>query len=169
MPSTNGHANQCREMVWLSTVFSILMAVNLVSMTARSRGISKLGFSPAFVAEPEVSGGEYAGDGLKVLGGNAQDGSPPLWICTTAKVRLAVVPLSGCWSVRDTLRSKHTQRIRKVETEKTTALTACRHSPALGRTQEGRGEKGLTRSIRPTLRDSAWRTGPSGNVWFSWG
>jgi len=38
-----------------------------------------------------------------------------LWIGTTAKVRVAVVPLSsGCWSVRDTLRYKHTQRIRKV-------------------------------------------------------
>jgi hypothetical protein len=33
-----------------STVFSILMAVNLVSMTARSRGISKLDFSPALAA-----------------------------------------------------------------------------------------------------------------------
>ncbi len=38
-----------------------------------------------------------------------------LWICTTTKVRLAVVPLSsGCWSVQDTLPCKHTQRIRKV-------------------------------------------------------
>jgi hypothetical protein len=57
-------------------VFSILMAVNLVSMTARSRGISKLSFSPAPVSQPEVTGGEDAGDGLEVLGWNAQDGSP---------------------------------------------------------------------------------------------
>ena len=34
-----------------------------------------------------------------------------LWIGTTAKVRVAVVPLSsGCWRVRNTLRCKHTQR-----------------------------------------------------------
>src|ERR1700683_451450 len=57
----------------------------------------------------------------------------PLWICTTAKVRLAVIPLSSCyWSVRDTLRSKHTQEVRKVETETTTALTAFGHSPHQG-------------------------------------
>ena len=38
-----------------------------------------------------------------------------LWIGTTTKVRLAVVPLSsGGWRMRITLRCKHTQRVRKV-------------------------------------------------------
>jgi IstB-like ATP binding protein len=42
-------------------------------MTARSRGISKLGLSSTPVSQPEVTGGEGAGDGLEVLlGRNAQ-------------------------------------------------------------------------------------------------
>jgi hypothetical protein len=40
------------------------MAVNLVSMTARSCGISKWrGVSPELFAMPEVAGGEDSGDG----------------------------------------------------------------------------------------------------------
>jgi len=42
-----------------------------------------------------------------------------------------------------------------VETETTTALTACRYSPALGRILEGRREKGLIGRIGPPLRDAA--------------
>jgi hypothetical protein len=43
--------------------FSILMAVNLVSMRAQSRGTIKGSFSPELVAMPEEAGGEDTGDG----------------------------------------------------------------------------------------------------------
>src|ERR1700687_547189 len=52
------------------------MAVNLVSMTARSFGISKLSFSPKLVAMAEVAGGENTGDGSQNFRRNAQDDSP---------------------------------------------------------------------------------------------
>ena len=61
----------------VSTSFSILMAVNLVSMTARSCGISKWrGVSPELFAMPEVAGGEDSGDGSQIFSRNAQDDSP---------------------------------------------------------------------------------------------
>lgn len=45
-----------------------------------------------------------------------------------------------------------------METETTTALTAFGHSPAPGRIQEGRGEKGLTGRDWLRLHNSVWRT-----------
>jgi hypothetical protein len=52
----------------LSTGFSFLKAVNLVSMRARCWRTIKWRFAPALVAKPEVPGGEDAGDGSEVLG-----------------------------------------------------------------------------------------------------
>jgi hypothetical protein len=93
-----------------------------------------------------------------------------LWIGTTTKVRLAVVPLSsGCWSVRDTLRCKHTRRVRKVETETTAALTASECSPERRRSQAEVRRRGLTRPPTTVLRGRNERTGSSGNVWRNWG
>jgi hypothetical protein len=48
--------------------FSLLNAVNLMSMKARYGWVSKSLFAPALGAEPEVAGCENADDGLKVLG-----------------------------------------------------------------------------------------------------
>ena len=69
---------------------------------------------------PEVAGGEDTGDGSQIFSRNAQDDSPRCGLAPQRKSAFAVVPLSsGCWSVRDTLRCKHTQGVRKVETETT--------------------------------------------------
>ena len=58
-------------------------------------------FRPLFFEEP-------------IPGMNAQ-AMREVQLGTTAKVRVAVVPLSsGCWRVRITLRCKHTQGVRKV-------------------------------------------------------
>ena len=47
-----------------STPFSVLITVKLVSMTARSSGISKWRFSSKLVAMAEVAGRQDAGYGL---------------------------------------------------------------------------------------------------------
>jgi len=60
----------------VSTRFSFLKAVKLVSMRARSRRTIKGRFAPAAFAEPEVAGGQDAGDGSEILGWKVQDGSP---------------------------------------------------------------------------------------------
>ena len=52
----------------VSMGFSLLNAVNLMSMKARYGWVSKSLFAPALGAEPEVAGCENADDGLKVLG-----------------------------------------------------------------------------------------------------
>ena len=92
-----------------------------------------------------------------------------LWISTTTKVRLAVVPLSSGWSVRDTLCCKHTQRVRKVETETFAALTASGYSPWRRRRRVEAYRRGLTGPPTTVLRGRKERTGSSGNVWRNWG
>jgi hypothetical protein len=93
-----------------------------------------------------------------------------LWIGTTTKVRLAVVPLSdGCWSVRNTLRCKHTRRIRKVETETFAALTASGRSPEETEKSGGGALQGLAGPTTTVLQGRNERTGSSGNVWRNWG
>jgi hypothetical protein len=93
-----------------------------------------------------------------------------LWIGTTTKVRVAVVPLSsGCWSVRDTLCCKHTQGVRKVETETFAALTASGHSPGRRRSRAQVRPRPLTEPTTTVLRSRKERTGSSGNVWRNWG
>jgi hypothetical protein len=56
--------------------FSLLNAVNLMSMKARSGRTIKWRFAPALGVKPEKAGSENADDGLEILGWNAQDGSP---------------------------------------------------------------------------------------------
>ena len=93
-----------------------------------------------------------------------------LWIGTTTKVRLAVVPLSsGCWRVRITLRCKHTQGVRKVETEKFTALTASGRSPERRRSPAEVRRRRLTGPTTTVLRGRNERIGSSGNAWRNWG
>jgi len=64
-------------------------------MTARNFGTVKSGnTAPKLVAMTEIASGKNTGDGLEVFCRDAQERFTSLWIGTTTKVRLAVVPLS---------------------------------------------------------------------------
>ena len=153
------------------------MAVNLVSMTARSCGISKWSFSPELVAMPEVAGGEDTGDGSQIFGRNSQDDSPRCGLAPQRKSALAVVPLSsGCWSVRVTLRCKHTQRVRKVETETFAALTASGRSPERRRSPARGAPQGTHRANHNGSPNAGRREqdrlemyGGIGDIWRGYG
>ncbi len=66
----------------LSTRFSFLKAVNLVSMRARCRRTIKGRFAPTAFAKPEVAGGQDAGDGSE----NRNILQPELLRCTQPNV-----------------------------------------------------------------------------------
>ena len=62
-----------------------------------------------------------------------------------------------------------TPRFRNRWPEAPTALTAFGHSPAQGRSQQGRGENVRAEAIAPALRDPVRRIGSSGSAWRYWG
>ena len=139
-------------------------------MNARCGRTIKWRFAPALVAEPEVAGGEDAGDGSEVLGWNAQDGSPR---CGLAPQRKSASRSFRCRVAAGVCETHSAVNIReefeKCKPRRTVALTTLGHSPAPRRSQEGRGENGLTEAIKQALRGSARRTRSSGNVWQNWG
>src|ERR1019366_9050684 len=69
-----GVASSISFRIAVSIPFSVLIAVNLVSMTARSFGTVKSGNrAPKLVAMAEIASGKDAGDGLQVFCRDAQD------------------------------------------------------------------------------------------------
>lgn len=84
-------------------------------MNALWRGISKSIFEVSTGVEPEISGGENAGDGLEILGWNVQDVD---LCCGLAPQRKSALRSFRCREAADPCESdaapKHTRKTRKV-------------------------------------------------------
>jgi hypothetical protein len=127
-------------------------------------------FVAAFLTKPQVACGEKAGDGMKNLGWYAQDESPR---CGLAPQRKSALRSFRCRVAGRVCETHSAVNIRsefeKCKPRGTTVLTTHRHSPALGRSQEGWGETVLPDATNQASRASTRRNGQAGSGWLYWG